>query len=281
MKKAHFFDLTTLIEIDSRVWIVSKDNPNNPIMKITESEFNLIKRGIYKNQDNKLDIDGKLYWFPDNLIAKLKVIIKKRKLDITNISFSLQEWMNPDVIENLDYKILKDNFRHLKNTTDDIYIICSKNSKRNLNKLIEKLESELNKLGLIIKDYYFLSQTFYNRDKDEITYKKVRLLLQHLVGYKTDGNKFTNEKLNKYNKVHFYDTNNKAIELANKSDDVLNELLADTEDMLVRRIKKILRESDYSIITNLSTGNKIMPLKSEEIIVEKYSIIKKFNDFKN
>ena len=45
--RAHFFDLNTAITVESKVWIVSKINPNKPIIKISQSEFNLIKNGIY------------------------------------------------------------------------------------------------------------------------------------------------------------------------------------------------------------------------------------------
>ena len=50
---AHFFDLNTAIVVNSEVWIVSKKNPNEPLVKITQSEFNLIRKSIYKNKGGK------------------------------------------------------------------------------------------------------------------------------------------------------------------------------------------------------------------------------------
>ena len=55
---AHFFDLNTAIIVDSEVWIVSKKNPNEPLVKITQSEFNLIRKSIYKNKGESITIDG-------------------------------------------------------------------------------------------------------------------------------------------------------------------------------------------------------------------------------
>ena len=69
-------------------------------------------------------------------------------------------------------------------------------------------------LGLKIKNYYFISETFFNRDEDKTAHKKVKLLLQHLVGYKTDGNMFTNEEIPKYEKIYFYDDEVKTLNLA-------------------------------------------------------------------
>ena len=41
----------------------------------------------------------------------------------------MQEFLNKELIENLDYNINISNISHLKNTDDHIYIICSKNAK--------------------------------------------------------------------------------------------------------------------------------------------------------
>jgi hypothetical protein len=46
MKTANFFDINTLITINSKVWI-DKLKPNIPIVKISKSEFNLLNN-VYK-----------------------------------------------------------------------------------------------------------------------------------------------------------------------------------------------------------------------------------------
>jgi uncharacterized protein (DUF4213/DUF364 family) len=48
MKTANFFDINTLITINSKVWIIDKLKPNIPIVKISKSEFNLLNNGVYK-----------------------------------------------------------------------------------------------------------------------------------------------------------------------------------------------------------------------------------------
>jgi uncharacterized protein (DUF4213/DUF364 family) len=45
MKTANFFDINTLITINSKVWIIDKLKPNIPIVKISKSEFNLLNNG--------------------------------------------------------------------------------------------------------------------------------------------------------------------------------------------------------------------------------------------
>ena len=209
--KAHFFDIETILVMNSKVWIVDKTNPKVPIIKISQSDFNLIKNGIYKSKDNSIYFGGSTYWLPDSLMNDIKIKCKNLKINITNLIFSMQEYMNPEVIDSLDYDINVENLEHLKNTTDDIYFICSKNTKNNYEKIIKKIEEKLAAIGLSVNKYYFISDTFYNRDLDEVAHKKVRLLLQHLIGMKTEGDKFIEEELQKYDVIEFYEDDENTI----------------------------------------------------------------------
>jgi hypothetical protein len=277
---AHFFDIDALIRVQSQVWIVSKMKPSIPIIKITQSEFNLIKKGIYRRHDSPLSMSGETYWLPQNLLDELKVKAKNYKVDITDLVFSMQEFMNSSVIENLDYEILTDSFQHLKNKTDDIYVICSKNNKKNYGVIIDKLNSELMDLGLSVKNYYYLSETFYNRDTDYISHRKVKLLLQHLVGYKTDENKFTDEELDRYERVYFYDDDLTSINLAKDSNSLFQSLISKTDDSVKDLIKEIIKSRDNVIIVNAVTHNKMMPFDTKEILIEWSHIVKTFEAFR-
>lgn len=277
---AHFFDIDALIRVQSQVWIVSKMKPSIPIIKITQSEFNLIKKGIYRRHDSPLSMSGETYWLPQNLLDELKVKAKNYKVDITDLVFSMQEFMNSSVIENLDYEILTDSFQHLKNKTDHIYVICSKNNKKNYGVIIDKLNSELMELGLSVKNYYYLSETFYNRDTDYISHRKVKLLLQHLVGYKTDENKFTDEELDRYERVYFYDDDLTSINLAKESNSLFQSLISKTDDSVKDLIKEIIKSRDNVIIVNAVTHNKMMPFDTKEILIEWSHIVKTFEAFR-
>jgi hypothetical protein len=279
IENAHFFDIDTLIKVDSQVWIVSKMKPSIPIIKITQSEFNLIKKGIYRKHNSPLTMSGENYWLPQNLLDELKIKAKNYKVDITDLVFSMQEFMNSSVIENLDYKILTNHFQHLKNKTDDIYVICSKNNKKNYEVIISKLESELEKMGLIIKNYYYLSETFYNRDSDYISHKKIRLLLQHLIGYKTDDDKFIDEQITKYDRIYFYDDEPNVITLSLGINDILHFLMKKTDNNISSIIRDLIKEYDHVLVVNRITNNRINPIDSKEVIIEWSNIIKTFEKF--
>lgn len=257
---AHFFDINSLITVDNKVWIVDKDTPSKPLIKITKSEFNLIKKGIYKKYDTRLKINGIKYWLPENLFDEIKIKCKNLNYDITNLAFSMQEFLNKDIIENLDYKVYIENFHHLKNKTDDVYIICSKKAENSYSSIIEKLKEELEKIGIKIKKVYYLSETFYNRNEDDIAYKKIRTLLQHSIGLKTDGDKFTEEEINQYNTIYYYDSTPSSIELSSKSNYLLSILIKNSNPDIKDIVKNELKE-EHVIITREVTFNKVNKFK--------------------
>ena len=279
MRQGHFFDLDVLINVDNKVWIVNKTKPSIPVVKISKSDFNLIKKGVYRKDQQSLTIGGASYWIPEDLMNKIKIRCKNLKCDITDLAFSMQEFMNPSVIENLDFDINIENFQHLKNTRDDIYVICSRNSERNYSSIIERLNDKLSKYGLIIKNFYYLSETFYNRDNDDITHKKVRMLLQHLVGLKTDGDKFTDEEIEEYDRVYFYDDEMKSILLAKDSNKVFEFIVSNTEESIKERIKDLIKNDDKVVIVNQITNNKINPFIETDVNIEWFNLKKTFESF--
>lgn len=281
MKSAHFFDFETIVEVNSQCWVVDKTMPSIPILKISQSDFNLIKSGIYKSQGNSLNFNGRNYWVSKEIMELIKIKAKNYKADISNLSFSMQEFLNKDLIENLEYDIKLDNILHLKNTDDDIYIICSRNTKKNYELIISKIEEKLQDSGLKIKKYYYISETFYNRDHDDISHKKVRLLLQYLVGLKTDDDKFTEQELDKYDNVYYYDDEEHVINFAINCNKLLMNLLSHTESTIKDTIKKDLKVEEKKLIVNYVTNNRMNRFVTTEVKLNTSNLIKKFENFRN
>lgn len=276
--KAHFFDIETILVVDSKVWIVDKKNPKVPIVKISKADFNLIKNGIYRSQNNSIYFGGHSYWVPEKLMNSLKIKCKNLKIDVTNLMFSMQEYMNPEVIDSLDYDINMENLSHLKNTSDDIYVICSQNTQKNYEKMISKMEEKLEKIGLSVKKYYFISDTFYSRDLDDASHKKVRLLLQHLVGLKTDGDRFTEEELQKYDEVEFYEDDDNTARLATDINKLLQLVIENSEASIKSKVKDILK-SETTLFVNLVSTNKVNRFATTKVAIEYHNLIKAFEKF--
>jgi hypothetical protein len=277
--KAHFFDIDVILSTNSNVWIVDKTIPNIPIMKISKSDFNLIKRGIYKSQGNSINFGGHTYWLTTEMMETLKVKAKNHRADVSNLAFSMQEFMNKELIENLEYTINIENILHLKNTDDDIYVICSKNNRKNYELMISKIEDKLKENGLTIKKFYYISETFYNRNSDDISHKKVRLLLQHLIGLKTEGDKFTDEKLEQYSEVSYYDDEETSTQLACDSNKLLMVLLERTESSLKDIIKSNLKSTTHTLFVNYITGNKANRFVTTKVDIQFSNLITVFERF--
>jgi len=275
---AHFFDIESILVNNGKVWISDKYNLNKSIMRLNQSDFNLIRKGIYKPQGNKVNLGGTDYWFPNDLFDELKLKCKLNKANITTLSFSMREFLDEELIDSMDYDINLDNILHLKNTTDSIYFICSENTKENYEKFIKKIENKLEDNGLVIKKYYFISETFYSRNTDEIAYKKVRLLLQHLIGLKTEGDKFIDEELDFYDLINFYDTDEVAIKLAINVNDLLQLIISNSPKELKENIKMALKD-DKELIVNQVTANKANKFSTTKVKIEYHNLIKTFEKF--
>ena len=195
---------------------------------------------------------------------------KKNKFDISNLGISMQEFLNPDVIDNIDFKLDLSLFNPIINTNDDIYIICSKNKKSNFEKQISKLEEKLEEIGLKVKKYYYISETFYNKDEDRIAYLKSKLLIQHLLGLKTDGDIFTNEEIDNYNQITFYDDDLKSIQMSRYINIVLEKLLIKTDNNIKIIVKDKIKNDDNFLL-----------VKEYNVQLEYSNIIKSFEGFKN
>lgn len=279
MIKAHFFNIDTLIKVDSKVWIVDKDNPNIPLFKISESDFNLIRNGIYKSQGNKVEYNGEVYYLPSSISNKLRVKMKLNNTNFDKIGISMQEFMNKEIVNDKDFKINMDIISPLKNTDDDIYIICSSQVRRVYQEIINEFQEKLKDEGLQIKNFYFISDTFTNRDRDDINFKVIRLLLQHLIGYKTDNNKFTDQEIERYNTISIYDNQNDTIKIADESNLVLKSLLNHTDDGLRSVIKEDLIDNRPFLVVNQITDNQLNNKITKKVSIEYTNLIKKFDSF--
>ncbi len=277
--KAHFIDLEIILKLETKPWVVDKNNPNVPILKIEKSDFNLYQSGIYKSHGNKLSFNGKTFWLPNEFMNLLKVKTKKLKIDISNLGISMQEFLNPEISKNIDFDLDISIFNNIVNTNDDIYIICSKNNKSIFENQILQLEEELKELGLSIKKYYFISETFYNKNEDNIAYLKSKLLLQHLIGLKTDGDVLTAEKIDDYNQITYYDDNLKSISLAKDLNKLLENLLLKTTSDIKLSVKDKIKNDDNFLTIKEYTHNKANKFNEFQIQLEYSNIVKSFENF--
>lgn len=277
---AHFFDIDTLITVNSKVWLIDKLKPSIPILKITKSEFNLIKKGVYKKDNIHFEISGKKYWLSQDIFNKIKIQSKNKETNLANLTFSMSEFMNKDMVENNEFVIHMEHIQQLKNTQDDIYIICSKNTKENYEALIKKLDEKLSKIGLQVKDYYYISETFYNRDREDIINKKMKVLIQHLIGLKTLNGILTEDEITKYNIVNLYDSDLNTIKMFSTINDILKSIIDISDKSLQEQVKDLIKNEEPKAIMNHVTFNKVNKFIITEVELLWQNIFKTFESFK-
>jgi len=279
MVRGIFIDLNVLLKIENQAWVVDKKNANTPILKISKSDFNLIKSGIFKSQGNKVDFNGRSYYLPTSLMNEMKIKIKSYNVDFANLGISLQEFMNKDLIEKMDYQINEDIISELKNNVDDIYVICSNQTKKAYETIIEKIKEEFYKNGLKIKTFYPISENFMNQNDDDIKFKKMRLLLQHLVGYKTEGDKFKDDEITRYDQIHFYDNYSETLKITKEMNNLLEFILSRTDDGLRSVIKEDVNDFKPNLWVHKENENKLNKRSSDKVILNISKIVKTFENF--
>ena len=277
---AHFIDFDLILESESKPWIIDKRNPNIPIIKIDKHDFNLFKSGIYKSQGNKISFNGNVFWLSNDFMNRLKIKSKQYKVDISNLAISMQEFLNKDLVENVPFELKLDLFNNIINTNDDIFIICSKNTKENFEKQVQKFESNLKEIGLIVKKYYFISETFYNKDLDDISYIKSKIILQHLLGLKTEVDKLTSDKIEEYNSITFYDDDLKSITMSKNINSILEKILIKTDNDVKLNVKDILKNNEKILIVKEYTHNRSNKFNEYQIGLEFSNVIKSYENFK-
>jgi hypothetical protein len=277
--EAHFFDIDTLVKVEGNAWIVDKRNPKVPIMKISKSDLHLLENGIYRKQGNKIEFNGRTFWLPTELYNQIKIKAKLFKTDLANLAISLQEFYNKSVVEELKFEFNLGTLLTLKNTQPEIFIICSRQTKKNYEVIVEKLKEELLKNGMKVKSFYYISDTFYNIDDDTIRFKKLRLFLQHLVGFKTSGQAFSSEEITQYSKVYYYDDQIDTLQLEVEVNPMLNLLYSNTRSGVKDLIKENIKDFEPQLIINKINDNFYNRLETTKVILEISSFIKKFEGY--
>lgn len=275
----HIFDIDVLLTTESKPWIFDKKNPGTPLMKLNKSDYNLIRNGVYKSQNNKIEFNDRTYWLPTKLLNELKVIAKNKKIGINDMGISLQEFINRDLIETIGYEINYESISHLKNKNEDIYLVCSHNTERNFKSIIEKLTEQLAEEGIRNKNFYYINETFSNVNNDEVIFKKLSLSLQHLVGYKIKDGRFIDEQVTRYDKLFFYDDNFDTLKMSDEINPCLKTLLFKTDEGLRSVIKENILDNKAEFVANKITSNKYNKFTTSNVKISLSNIVA-FENFK-
>tara|TARA_B100000767_G_scaffold246186_1_gene245565 strand:+ start:1894 stop:2724 length:831 start_codon:yes stop_codon:yes gene_type:complete len=274
---AHFFDIDTFVKLEQKVWIIDKSKPNSPVLKLSKSDYNILKKGLFLNQNLKLRIGGEYFYFSEEMLDSIKLGCKKIKANVSDLTFSFTEFKN---IESLNYKLDLSSIKHLFRTNDIVYIVCSKMKNPFYEKIVEELNQKLRSNGLKPRDFYFLIEDSTKvLDDDKLIYKKMKLFLQHLVGYKTDNNTFIDEKLTDVDDVYYYGDNKTDISRMESFNKLFRKLLSNTDEYLKDIILSDIKERKKTLTTHFVSSNKMNLFDTKSYDLSYNNRLKRFKDF--
>jgi len=283
--KCHIYDLeNSLVSIDRKIWIIEKNNPSEPIIRINESDFKVIESGVFRNQNNRVEFNGKIYFLSNEMMKSLGSITNKKSFSIDNLGISMREYIDKEQIDKLKFNILSENISHLRNKIEDFYIISSRLIEDKYTKLTNELEEELTNEGIKVEKIYYINETFYNQDEDENSYKKSVIILQHLFGLKIKDHKFVAESTDRYNEVCYYDALESNISDLRNINETFDKIYDNTENESLRNVvKTLIKKLDLKLQLNLVTTNEMNRFNTEEIEIQlliKESYVKSFKQFR-
>jgi hypothetical protein len=107
------------------------------------------------------------------------------------------------------------------------------------------------------------------------------LLLQHSIGYKSEGDKFIDTEITKYDIVNFYDKSIKISDISSTTRHIFNLIIGNTDKGLCDVIKDDLQESTPILYFHKIEDNEFNPVSSTKVDLTLRYLIKKFEAFNN
>lgn len=264
-KKIAFFDLdNTLWYIKSDIWIIDKNKPSKPILKISPIEFALIKSGIYINDNILIEYNNESYYISSDMLERIKR--KKKNIRVFNIGVSYVENFDEDILNKKDVIFLLNNIKHLIGKDVEIGVLTARSDRKKHRELLNKLRLKMKEYGLEIDKVYFVSDSIRIVGfKDQVAYNKNKVLLEHLVGLTINDNKFLPIKKDSYNKVYFYDDIRSNIMSANNLQEYFDFLVRNSDEECIEFINNRFNKTDLLLYNNLITNNEVNPFETNVV----------------
>lgn len=261
----HWYDLDgTLWQTDAMLWIIDKNNPDKCIIKINQYVGSLITSGFYINDNLYFKYNGQECWLSKELFDKINT---KKQYKLEDLGISWREYTDYEMIQkqasNLTFH--SNHIDHLKNTKDTINLITTRGNKEAHIILLNKLNNQLKPLNIYISNEYFINDPKSVDISGNNNMKKCFIILQNMIGYKINIDKFVPISLKKYNKSYFYDDEQINIDTCLHINTYISLLLSKTMLKLREIIIKDIQERSPVLYTNLVTSNKLNPFITKEI----------------
>lgn len=289
LREIAFFDLdNTLWYVKSNAWVILKDKPSKPLMKIGNLEFTLIKNGVYIQDGNIIEFNNDRYYVSNDFVERLQRY--KKNVRLSDVGISYAEYFDEDILNKKEVVFLLDNIKHLIGTDIELGILTARSDRKMHSGLLNKLRVKLEEYGFEISKIYFVEDRLrFIGSSDKVAYDKNKILLEHLIGLEIDDNRFVPMKKDAYNRVYFYDDVKQNFLTVNSMQEYFQQLMLNSDDEVVEYIKNRLKSETLLLMNNLITNNEVNPFETKIIKLRephKYpisveSFTSKFREFKD
>jgi len=262
-----FFDLdNTLWYIKSDIWIIDKNKPSDPILKISPVEFALIKGGIYTKDDILIEYNNERFFISRDMMERIQ---RKKKIRFGDIGISYAEFFDDEILNKKEVQLLLNNIKHLIGKNIKIGVLTARSDRKKHANLLNKLRIKLMEYGIEIDKIYFISESIRAANyTDQVIYNKNKVLLEHLLGLTIEDNHFLPIKKDSYETVYYYDDVKSNILNTNGLQDYFDFLIRNSDNECVEFISNRLQNNTLTLVNNLITNNEINPFQTTKIVLK-------------
>ena len=278
----YFLDIDeTILHVDSKVRVINKRNPNKVLAYLDYLEYYNIIDNKYVDDNIKIFYNNDVFYISQVLfdkISKYNPNIKASDLGMSFVEFT-DEFIDK-TSDNITF--LKDNYKHLENK--QVILLTARSNKHKSEGVLKLIKEELDKYNISIYKDYFVGD-YSNVTTAQVPYKKATIILEHLIGYKIDYNKFTEKLQDTCEAAYFYDDNENNINTANDIQNILDSILHNTkDDEIHNNIIYRIKTNKLCMINNLVGSNKLNRFKTTEIDIKtpvKYGLNENLQNIKS
>lgn len=257
----------TLWNLDACIWIVLKEDPSEPILRINKNDRLSIETAANPSE-YVIDYCGRRTFLSEEWMKRIQSKLG-RKVSSDKLGISYAEWILPDLLakqaESVFFydSIIKD----LSKKPGDTVVLTSRYNKGKHMSLLMQLENRLAESNIFIKDYHFIGNSNAYPDKEANAAKKAYTVLQYLTGLQIDRIKkrFLNQPADSYVIVDFYD--DEPINLANVENiqSYFNTCFYNSDSEAKKLILQRLNLTKLVVHVNRATGNSLKPYEKTTV----------------
>lgn len=265
--KIYWFDLDGVLWTSHAMWwVIDKLNPAKPIIRISQYDGALILSGFYRHDNIFVQYNGHEGFISKDMFLKIQKI---KNIEPKNIGFSWREFSDSKLIESqaknvtINIKYIE----HLKDCTSPINLLTARGNLQAHKMLLDKLNVELSKLNLSINKECFVNDISVQNITGSSAKRKAYFILQNMIGYELEIDKFVPIKCDKFNESYFYDDEDKNIEECLNMNLLFQTMLNNTLPALRKLIIEDIKVRCPKLFVNLATTNEANLFITKEVIL--------------